>query len=163
MSYATDGKTGARLNEPGGPNDDFKVGTILTGNDGTWMRAISGTAITKGQVVHVAISGTAALITAALAITAGQVGVCQTSVTAATGSSFWAQMSGDFGSLAVLGSCAAAVPLYTTDTAGSLDDATASASHHQIMGLMISTTVGTTATVVTARSNGSLIVRRPAP
>jgi hypothetical protein len=55
----------------------------------------------------------------------------------------------------VLGSCAKNVSLYTSDTAGSLDDSTLSTSHNLIQGVVLLTTIGTasaTTGVAIARS-----------
>ena len=43
----------------------------------------------------------------------------------------------------VLGSCAKYVSLYTSDTAGSLDDSTLSTSHNLVQGVVLLTTIGT--------------------
>jgi len=151
---------GIDFDNPGGGNDDFAVNTEVQADNGIWMRVQAGAALATGNVVHVATSGTAAKITAALAVTGGTVAVVPTSV--ASGSACWAQRSGRFDAVSVLGAAASGNPLYTTDTAGVLDDATASGSHHQVMSLLLTATNGSsTATNLPAIAGGFLTIRRP--
>lgn len=161
MTKAVTPLIGIDFGSAGGRNDDFAPLTEVNADNGIWTRCIAGTAITTGNALHVAASGTANPITAALAITAGRFAVAPIAVS--TGSSFWAQRSGSIASLNVLGSCATGVPLYTSDTAGALDDATASASHYQVQSVQINSTVsGATATSMPATVAGFLTIRRPA-
>lgn len=160
MTKPINGIVGLDFTSAGGRTDDFAPNTEIQCDNGIWMRVISGTAIATGNVLHVAASGTANPITAALAVTTGRFGVAQ--YAAATGSSMMIQRTGNFQFLSVLGLAASGALLYTTDTAGVLDDTTASASHFQVMGVKLITTVGSTATAAPAQSQGYLLIRQPA-
>lgn len=135
MTYTTDGKIGASL-DTAAVDDGFKLGTTATANDGAeMMRVVAASTVAQYMVVHIGSSGTAAPITATLANTAGRIGFAQTAL--ATGETGWVHLRGNNLRINVLASCTALVPLYTTDTAGYLDDATGSLSHNQIQGVMI--------------------------
>ena len=114
--------------------------------------------ITNGHVVHINGLGSAARLTNTLAATAGVVAVAQNSfVTADYG---WFMIRGK-AILLLAASCADDVPLYTTDTAGVLDDATASLTHHQIMGIIADASASAGVTSVSCFVSWP-ITRRPA-
>lgn len=137
------------------------VGMEVVGNDnGLWRYIYAGSNIAQYDCVHIATSGTALPITAALAITAGMIGFAQTALT--SGYYGWVQRSGANMRLNVLANCNSSVPLYTTDTAGSLDDATGSASQFQVMGVLITATNSGSASNVPAVAAAPPIIRRPA-
>jgi hypothetical protein len=137
----------------------FGLGDRYTDNLGNeYVFVLAGGAITQYDTVHVNSAYSANAITAALAITPGFVGFAQ--VAFASADYGWVMTRGK-PTVRVAASCAKDVALYTTDTAGVLDDATASASHHQIMGTLITTTQSTASTVVAVASFP--MVRRPAP
>tara|TARA_R110000868_G_scaffold195581_3_gene441247 strand:+ start:543 stop:1037 length:495 start_codon:yes stop_codon:yes gene_type:complete len=141
----------------------YALGTRSLASDGSeWIYVKSGAAITGYDTVHINSSFVANSITAALAITAGDVGFMAANLSCSTsGQYFWAMVRGN-PTLRVLTACQPAVPLYTTDTAGVLDDATASASHYQVMGTMLDTSnVGSTASGIAGVANFPMI-RRPA-
>lgn len=110
------------------------VGTTVEGNGNSrWVYVQAQAAITQYDTVRVDSSHNARSITAALASTAGTVAFAQVAFT--TSDFGWVMLSGK-PVLRLAASCADDVPLYTTDTAGVLDDATASLSHHQVMGVL---------------------------
>lgn len=115
----------------------FATGSIVMGSQGGEMVYVkSGAAITKNDTIHVA-AGTfiANPITTALAAVAGYVANSPVSCST-SGQYFWAYLSGNW-TVRVAVNCQPSVPLYTTDTAGVLDDATASLSHFQVQGVEV--------------------------
>ena len=102
------------------------------GNEYVFVQAAS--ACTAFDTVHISSTFQANPITAALAVTAGYLGF-ETPTALSTGDYAWVKTRGNM-TVRLAQSCLPAVPLYTTDTAGVLDDATASASHHQVMGVL---------------------------
>ena len=140
----------------------YALGTrTLDTSGGEWMYVKSGAAITGYDTLHINSSFVANSITALLSTTAGDIGFVNSALSCSTsGQYFWALTRGN-PTLRVLTLCANAVPLYTTDTAGVLDDATASLSHYQVMGTMLDTSnVGTTASAIAGVANFPQI-RRP--
>lgn len=151
-----------------GSGKGFRLGSRsqdASGNEYMFVKAAA--TIAQYACVHISAGGGGAggavylanEITAAFAILPGNIGFAQLAL--AADEYGWVLTRGA-GRVKVAASCVEDVPLYTTDTAGVLDDATASASHHQIMTAMISTNTGTTAT------NCAMVapfpsVRRPAP
>lgn len=137
----------------------FGLGEIRQGNNGSkWMYVYAAAAIAQYDCVAVTISGTAAPITHALARAGNDVGVSQVAfVTADYG---WVALEGHNLRVNTLAAEGVGVTLYTTDTAGALADATASASAATIFGLtLVATASGTTASsaAVIARN---LVVRK---
>lgn len=160
MTKATSPLIGIDFSSAGGNNDGFAPNTEVSTDDGVFVRCIAGTQITARDCVKIDASGTANPITAALAAQAGRVAISP--VAAATASSFWAQRTGVFAGVRTLTGCLPNVPLYTTDTAGVLDDATASTSHYQVMSLALTATnSGATASALPAAAGGYLTIRRP--
>lgn len=142
----------------------FALGTSVLASDGgrkVYVRAAA--AITQYSIVHIDSAWDANMITSALAVLSGKIGKAEVSVSA-SGGYFWASLSWQNTLIRVLGSCVKDVPLYTCDTAGALDDATASATHFQVMGVMLMTTNGTTgASVIAGNAAGEPMIRRPQP
>lgn len=142
----------------------YTLGTrTLDTTGGEWMYVKSGTAITGYDTLWIDQTFLASSITPALAVTAGDVGFVNSALSCSTsGQYFWAMTRGN-PTLRVLTACQPAVPLYTTDTAGVLDDATASLSQYQVMGTIIVTSnSGTTASATLGVANFPMI-RRPQP
>jgi hypothetical protein len=139
----------------------FALGTEVKDSGGrTWQYVQSNTAITVGDCVHVNSSTVAAAITAALAITPGRIGFAE--ATAFTTSTYgWVVVNGPV-SVRVAANTNKDVPLYTSDTAGVLDDATASLSHHQIQGVYLVASSGTNVVTRAAGVANYPLVRRPA-
>lgn len=112
------------------------TGLEVTDNEGRQRRLVTSVAnIIPCGCVAINSSNAATLMTPALAITAALVGWAPVSVSiSATGQYFWAILNGPV-RIRVAASCVNNIPLYTTDTAGVLDDATVSLSQFQVMGV----------------------------
>lgn len=125
-------------------NPAFALGTTVLLNDGghaIYVKALSE--LSAFAAVGIYADGTAQMITTTLAATTRRVAWAQTSVP--SGYFAWVQSGGVFkGNLAANG--APNVPLYTTATAGVLDDATVSGG---LIGGVISTVSISNATAVT--------------
>lgn len=132
MAYVTDGKIGTRLDATytgtttDGENAPFALGTRASGTDGSeWVLVQAGAAITQYSWVAIDENYQAVMGTKALADVGHQVGFAQV-----------AFADNDFGfvachapgniSVRLLASCAADVQLYTSGTAGAMDDTSAS-------------------------------------
>lgn len=111
------------------------------GGEAIYIKASSS--ITAGDVLLVDGSGNAAKITTALTdagTTTAHQYIAVAHVTLASGQHGWACTSGvPTAGISVLASCVRGSPLYTTSTAGALDDI--STSSHLITGIEITTTV----------------------
>ena len=149
MAYATSGIVGVDLSRTfdgtttDGAGAPFTLGTRITATDGShWVFVQAGAAITLYDCVGIDENFQATAITKTNADAGYQVGFAQVAFD-----------DNDFGWVAVhapgnitvrcAGSCAADVQLYTTSTAGVLDDT--SASQTLIRGVVLVSTNGTTA------------------
>ena len=136
----------------------FKVGTRVTTHDGkSYIYAQSASAIAQYNVVAVNLStGIAAALSTTTAPAAEAIGVAQIAI--ASGEYGWVQTYGR-GKVKVLGACVKNINLWTTATAGSLDDATAST--YMVMGInLLSTNPSATATALSAFIvNPSILLR----
>lgn len=129
--------------------------TDHAGNEYVYVEA--GAAITIYDTVHVSGAYVANSLTPALALTAGFIGHAQVAFT--TGERGWVMTRGK-PVIRVALDADSGVPLYTTDTAGVLDDATASSSQRLVLGVqIIATASGTAASAVTAVSSFPMIKR----
>lgn len=163
MAFPISGQAGVNL-------EDFEtkisvLGTEVTDSLGRRRRLVQSAApITACDVIHVSGGNLANSVTLAFAKIAGAVGVCPLSISCSTsGQNFWAIMSGP-APFRVAAACQPSIPLYTTDTAGVLDDATASLSQLQVMGIELdagvsNSTVGNSALQGTMA--GALLIRNP--
>lgn len=132
MAYVTDGKVGISLTATtagtttDGAGAPYALGTRVTATDGSnWVFVQAGAAITQYSWVAIDENFQAVMGTKALADAGHQVGFAQVAFS-----------DNDFGWVAVhapgnitvraLASCAADVQLYTSGTAGALDDTSAS-------------------------------------
>lgn len=113
--------------------------------------------ITVYDTVWINSAYTAAAITPALAVTPGAVGFAQT---AFADGEYGFVMTRGVPTIRVGASCNANVPLYTSDTAGVLDDSTLSASHYQVQGVILAQSVSASISTGTAVASFPLI-RRP--
>ena len=115
-------------------NIDFVLGQTETGADGTvWMFVQASAVITQYDFVGVDENFQAAPLTKAMADDGWYIGVAQ--VTFANNDGGWVAVRGSNINGAVLASAAADVPLYTSATAGHLDDT--SASQTKIDGVVL--------------------------
>lgn len=99
------------------------------------MLVSSGGSVPQYTTLHITAAFVANPITHALAALAGMIGWATVSCSV-TGQYFWAKMGGPM-TLLVAASCKNSVPLYTTDTAGVLDDATASLTAWLLQGVFV--------------------------
>jgi hypothetical protein len=103
---------------------EFKLGTIVTLDDGGEAIYVhAGEAIAVSDFVAIDENFEAALITAALVLVGHGIGVAA-DVALADNEFGWVRTKGSNFSGNVLASCAADIALYTSGTAGKLDDAT---------------------------------------
>jgi hypothetical protein len=126
---------GAKLSEVYNPSSDFgdrmALGDIVETHDNRKFVFVSAsTSVTSYQVVAIDSAWAAQPATSALA-SAGRLGVAQNNISA--GSWGWVQVRGNL-TVNALSTCSAAVALYTSGTAGSVDDT--STSQVKIAGLV---------------------------
>ena len=119
----------------------FAVGDMTSDQNGNIYRCVqdaSVVTVSRYGVVVVDGSNIARPLTAARATLAGEIAVAAD--TAISSNEYgWVCIQGRVQTL-VGGSCLPNVPLYTTDTAGQVDDATSSASQFYIVGLRAAAT-----------------------
>ena len=142
-----------------GGGKGFSVGARAQGQDGKqYVFCQVNSAVAAYDMVHIpSDTFVAAGLTTALSAASQAIGVAQYAL--ASGDYGWIQTYGAC-KLKVLGACATAVKLYSTTTAGSLDDATA--SNYEIFGCQIlSTNPSSTATAMSAFISWPKAVIRP--
>ncbi len=141
MAYSTSPLIGTRINLEDGTTDrKFPVGTIANLSDGGIAMYVSAAStISTFMAVGIDGDGNAYPLTTTNSATSKKIGFAQTSIASAYFG--WVQLSGK-PKVAVLASCSDNVPLYTTGTAGSLDDAVVST------GLVLGVTLPTRSTSV---------------
>lgn len=141
MTYATSGVTGVKTTRV----DDeaqFALGTRVPAIDNQeYVYVLADTAITQYQWVGIDEDFDAAPLTKAIADDGWQIGVAQVAI--ADAKYGWVAVKGANLTANVAGSCGADVALYTTSTAGRLDDT--STSQTKIDGAVVVTANGTTA------------------
>lgn len=150
MAYPTSNMLGVALgtayatlggSEPGSP----QLGTLVDANDGSvWMFVKASTTLTQYDCLAIDEDFKANPITAALASAGQTIGWAQAAIAPATAPYFWAALQGRAGlNIRVASSCAADVALYTSATAGVLDDS-ATATQALVEGVVIVTTQAST-------------------
>jgi hypothetical protein len=153
MTYATDGTIGVNLTQTVAgtgtsynEGDQWPLGKIVTGIDGgRYMRVHASAAITQYQAVGVDENYEAAPLSKTMADDGWMIGFAQ--VAASDNDFFWLAMTGSNIKCKTLTDCAADVALYTSGTAGSLDDD--SSSQTKIDGVVaVSAATSATATNV---------------
>jgi hypothetical protein len=157
MAFATDGKLGidfsARVagTTTDGAGCPFRLGTMVSASDGSrWIHVQAGAAIgaTDAVTVDENYQATGAL---AAGVDAGHI-VALAGGTAFSDNDFgWVCIQGTGQSVNAASGCAADTALYTTTTAGRLDDATSAAggtAQSRIAGIVLVSTA--TADTVTA-------------
>lgn len=140
MTYVTNGTIGTKLASTT-VDPEFEVGAKATGSDGTeWVYVQANGAITAYDYVCIdedyqAASGTKALVDAGHRLGFAQV--------AFTDNYYgWVALSGSNISVRVRASCQPDTTLYTSATAGLLDDT--ATGHTRIDGVVITSTASTT-------------------
>jgi hypothetical protein len=131
---------------------EFELGTLMNSTDGVcWMYVHASGAITQYDCVGIDEDFEAASMTHAIAADGWAVGFAQSAF--ADNDYGWVAMSGSNIQCNLLISCAADVPLFTSATAGNLDDASV-ASALRIEGLVSVATI-------TAATNAEVIATSP--
>lgn len=153
-------------NSPDYPALPFKLGTQVVCTDGSrWIFCDTTTTIAQGYTVAIsstfrvtAVGGTGA-DTAQPEAGAVQIGFYQNSTSLTTGQAAWFMIQGV--PTVLVASAGVTVPLYTSDTAGTLTGATNTVSHFQISGITcVVTASGSTASLTSTVAN-SVSVRKP--
>lgn len=148
MPFVTDGKIGINLaqttagNTTFGALAQFRLGERVTASDGSvWLYVQAGAAISQYMAVGIDENYEATALSKTAADAGHQVGFAQ--VAFADNDFGWVavHMPGN-GSVRVASACAADVQLYTTSTAGVLDDT--SASQTLIRGVVVTVVASTT-------------------
>lgn len=153
-------------NSPDYPALPFKLGTRITATDGSgWI--FCDTTSTIAQYNTVAINSTfrvtaiggAGAATAVPEGLANIIGFYQNATSLTTGQAAWFMITGV--PTLLVASAGISVPLYSSDTAGTLTGATNTVSHYQISGITcVVTASGTTASATSCVAN-SVSVRKP--
>jgi hypothetical protein len=132
-------------NSPDNPGPPFQVGTVVKSTGGgefIFVKASAALAVGDAAIITSSTGAATGLTTTNAGTSEGrQIGFAQVAI--ASGSYGWLQRDGACQNISVAASCAQDVPLYTTATAGVLDDAATTL----ILGVVITTTV--TAAAVT--------------
>lgn len=157
LSKPSNGRVLGQLFEEAGTTKYHELGTTIECEDGTiYMYVIAGEAITgQGYVVQADANGDAEMYDATSgAMNPVHVGICATNGAVADNEYFWMCVRKP-ASNATLGvrcsaSCAADRGLYSSATAGQLDDT--STSHVKLTGIRLLTAVGTAAAAVATAS-----------
>lgn len=123
---------------------------------GEWHFVKASIAFTLGDTVWIKATGSAVPITDAFARTPGRIGTAQVAFTI----DYYGWVK-TFGSVTLRGGadCNANVPLYTSGTAGVLDDATASTSHFQVLGVISSQSASGAGELMAGFMNYPMILR----
>lgn len=119
----------------------FTVGTVVNGTDGSrWMYVQALSTIAQYDAVAIVTSGSASNanmgavpLTTTNALTSIRIGFAQVAI--ASSKYGWVALEGNNIRVKTLIACQPAVPLFTTATAGSLDDAIVTAGH--VEGLVL--------------------------
>ena len=116
----------------------YPLGTIVNLSDGgqaMYVKA-STSALSTYAACSIGVNGIATMLTTSIAETSPRVGFAQTSI--ATSQYGWVQLGGQV-QVNLAANCDDNVPLFTTSTAGVLDDTTVTAGY--IMGLINTRTI----------------------
>lgn len=142
--YAVDGSVGIDLDATSS-SIEFQLGEKVMGNSGTeWVYVQANGAISQFDVVGIDENYQAAKITKAMADDGWMVGFAQVAFT--DNYYGWVATRGSDIGMNVLASCASDVALYTSATAGSLDDS--ATSQTKIDGVVAVSAAATAATSV---------------
>lgn len=116
----------------------FQVGTVVNLNDGGQAMYVhaSTSALSTYGAVSIGLDGVAALLTTTNVATSPRIGFAQTSI--GTSKYGWVQLGGQV-LVNLAAQCADNVPLFTTGTAGVLDDAVVSGGY--VFGVIATTSI----------------------
>ena len=152
MAYVTDGKIGVKL-DLATSVAQYALGTIVQATDGSVFEYIyAQEALSQYGVVAIYAGGSARLMETSIATAAGELKATKLAavqVSIASGYYGWAQRQGKI-VFNVADDCAAGALLFTTSTAGVVDDATVSGA--LVLGLYLTTT-SSLATAMTGNAN----------
>lgn len=153
-------------NDPANPGPPFAVGTRVNATNGsTWIFATTSTTIAQGSACMLNSAFSAALMGGTGALTAVPEGLAgfpafyQNSTSMTTGQYAWFNISGP--ATILVASAGISVPLYTSDTAGTLTGATNTTSHYQISGVTCVVTASGSTASLTATVGNAVSVRKP--
>jgi hypothetical protein len=140
MAYINDGTIGVNLTERD-TTPQFEIGETHTGSGSTWRYVKSTAAITAGDYVAIDENGNAVAGTKTLVDAGDLIGFAQIAFTTSTYG--WVALNAGAADVSVRakGSCAADTTLYTSGTAGILDDS--STSQTRIDGIVLVTAAAT--------------------
>lgn len=139
----------------------FPVGTVCDGtNSSKWEYVLAVSGIAQYNAVCINGSGGAVPSTTALAASIRKIGFAQTAI--ASGSYGWVARSGFGLTVMLAASCAAGAQLYTTATAGTLDDAVVTAGVLPgAICIVAASAGGVTNTTVTVAAPGLAVSAAP--
>ena len=146
MTVSTSNLAGVALSYTN-TSPSFNVGTAVNLDDGgqaVYVQAASE--ISQYAAVAVLSNNTAVMLTTTNAATSKRVGFAQVSI--ASGSYGWVQ-TGGVPVVKLAASCNPNVPLFTTGTAGTLDDATVSGGGVGLVAGIVATATASGATAIT--------------
>jgi len=130
-------------------SQEFDLGLCVSGTKGSkWMYCQFSSAVAQYDAVGIVETFTAASLTKALADEGAKVGFAQ--VAFASGEYGWVALEGMDISVTCLANCAADAALYTTSTAGSLDDD--ATSQTKVEGVTLVTAIGGSAAAGTVKA-----------
>jgi len=143
-------------NDPSNPGPPFTLGTVIAGISGAeFMFCKASAAIAAGDVCQITTLTSAATgITTTNGLLGDRVGVAQVAI--ASGSYGWLQIAGACQNVTVIGGTAPNVALYTSATAGALDDATTTGVK-LVNGIIITATSGTATAAVAGTLNWPVV------
>lgn len=140
MAYTTQSAVGIDFDGGTESTASQAIGTRMIGNDSsTWLYVTAGSAIAQYDVVTVTEAFSGVPCTKALIDDGHIVGVAPEAIS--SGEYGWVQLTGVV-TMNVLASCAADVALYSSATAGSLDDT--SSGQSRVNGICLTTARGGT-------------------
>lgn len=158
MAFATTPLIGIQLTQVDS-SPGFGLGTTVMISDGGTATYVKASAdISTYAAVGVTVSNTAAMLTTTTAATTKKVGVAQTSI--ASGLYGWVQIGGA-PIVNMAANVAPSVPLYTTATAGVLDDATVSGG--LVAGIVASVSISNATAVTCIAASGMMILTGATP
>lgn len=152
--FATDGTIGPNFTETVAgtgssfdQSDQYPLGMVVTAQNGTrYMRVHASAAIVKFDAVGISENFEAAPLTKDMADDGWFIGFAQ--VAAADNDFLWVAMSGSDIGCNLLINCAADVALYTSGTAGKLDDTTTSQTKIEGVVAVSTITAATSAEII---------------
>lgn len=149
MVFSTGGTLGVDFTatEATTANKAFAIGQQECGSNGAdYVYTRAAAAVVASDVVSILVDGTVTPLTTVNASVGSAIGFAQTAI--ASGSFGWVALRGPNLQVNVLANCAPEVMLFTTSTAGSLDDATVTLG--LVVGVMTQAAATSNATAHTA-------------